>query len=118
LLWRDRLPGTLAVRRGQQVEQRALICAQLARRGRLARFDAALLEPGDEAAGLRALTLGLAGVFVARSLVFLPGDLGGGPASTYQRMDLAVYAPLCLAIAAGAGAVARRHGPSAVAVPA
>ena len=60
----------------------------------------------------RALTLGLAGVFALRSVVYLPGDLAGGLATTYQRLDLTVYAPLCLAIALGAAAVARRHGPA------
>ena len=65
----------------------------------------------------RLLTLGLAGVFALRSVVYLPSDLAGGLATTYERMDLTVYAPLCLAIALGAAAVARRHGPAPVARP-
>ena len=69
-------------------------------------------------AGLRGLTLGLAGVFAVRSVVYLPGDLAGGVETTYERLDLTVYAPLCLAIAAGAAAVARRHGPAVAAAPA
>jgi hypothetical protein len=41
--------------------------------------------------------------------VGLPLDLAGGLRRRYQRLDLAVYAPLCGAISAGAAAVARRH---------
>ena len=51
-------------------------------------------------------------MFALRSVVYLPGDLAGGLETTYQRLDVGVYAPLCLAIALGAGAVARRHGPA------
>ena len=61
---------------------------------------------------LRALTLAVGGLFAARAVVYLPADLAGGFATTYQRMDAAVYAPLCLGVAAGALAVARRHGPA------
>ena len=59
--------------------------------------------------GLRAATLALAGVFGLRAVAYVPGDVAGGPSTTYQRLDLAVYSPLCAAIAAGAFAVARRH---------
>jgi hypothetical protein len=58
----------------------------------------------------RALTLALGGVFLARSVAYLPSDLLGGLQTTYQRLDFAVYAPLCVAIGAGTFAVVRRHG--------
>jgi hypothetical protein len=57
----------------------------------------------------RALTLGVAGVFALRGAVSVPLDLAGGLRRRHQRLDLAVYAPLCAAIGAGAAAVARRH---------
>jgi hypothetical protein len=58
----------------------------------------------------RALALALSGAFLLRSVAYVPGDLAGGLETTYQRLDLAVYAPLCLLIGVGAAAVARRHG--------
>ena len=38
------------------------------------------------------------------------GDLAGGLETTYEQLDLAVYAPLCLLVGTGAAAVVRRHG--------
>jgi hypothetical protein len=59
---------------------------------------------------VRALALAIAAAFLARAVAYLPSDLLGGLETTYQRLDLAVYAPLCLAIGAGTFAVVRRHG--------
>jgi len=61
-------------------------------------------------ARVRALALAIAAAFLARSVAYLPSDLLGGLETTYQRLDLAVYAPLCAAIGAGTFAVVRRHG--------
>jgi hypothetical protein len=58
----------------------------------------------------RALALAIAAAFLARSVAYVPSDLLGGLETTYQRLDLAVYAPLCLALGAGTFAVVRRHG--------
>ncbi len=55
--------------------------------------------------------LALGGTFLARGVAYIPSDFAGGLQTTYQRLDLAVYAPLCLLIGLGATAVARRHGP-------
>jgi hypothetical protein len=40
-------------------------------------------------------------VFFARAVAYLPSDLLGGLDNTYQRLDLALYAPLCLGLATG-----------------
>jgi hypothetical protein len=61
-------------------------------------------------ARVRAAALAVAGAFLVRAVAYLPSDLAGGLETTYQRLDLAVYAPLCLLLGAGAAAVARRHG--------
>jgi hypothetical protein len=56
---------------------------------------------------------GVAGIFLARGLVFPPLDIANGLDDTYDRLDLAVYSPLCLALAIGTGLVLReRHFPS------
>ena len=60
--------------------------------------------------GVRAVSLAIAAAFLARSVAYVPSDLLGGLETTYQRLDLAVYAPLCAAIGAGTFAVVRRHG--------
>ena len=61
-------------------------------------------------ARVRATALAIAGAFLVRSVAYVPSDLAGGLETTYQRLDLGVYAPLCLLIGAGSAAVARRHG--------
>ena len=43
-----------------------------------------------------------------RGVAYVPSDLRGGPGDTYERLDLAVYSPLCLALGAGSAVVARR----------
>jgi hypothetical protein len=63
----------------------------------------------EASVGARALALGVAGVFGLRGAIGVPLDLTGGLRRRFQRLDLALYAPLCGAICAGAVAVARRH---------
>lgn len=48
-----------------------------------------------------------AGLFV-RAVAYLPSDLIGGLEDTYQRLDMALYAPLCLGLAAGTAVVVRQ----------
>ncbi len=55
----------------------------------------------------RVATWGVAGVLVFRGMVMIPLDLVGGIDTLYDRLDLTIYSPLCLALAAGASAVAR-----------
>jgi uncharacterized protein YndB with AHSA1/START domain len=43
----------------------------------------------------------VAGVLLARGVVYIPIDLAGGLDDTYSRLDLAIYSPLCLALGAG-----------------
>jgi Protein of unknown function (DUF3995) len=52
---------------------------------------------------------GVAGIFLARGLVFPPLDLANGLKDRYDRLDLAVYSPLCLALATGTALVLRRN---------
>jgi Protein of unknown function (DUF3995) len=66
----------------------------------------------------RVLTAGIAAAFGARAVAYLPSDLAGGLATTYQRFDLALYAPLCMLIGAGAAAIVRRHGAARTPLPA
>jgi hypothetical protein len=62
----------------------------------------------------------VAGVLLARGVVYIPIDLAGGLDDTYSRLDLAIYSPLCLALGAGtvrllthaSGAVRPRIGPA------
>jgi hypothetical protein len=61
---------------------------------------------GSESRLLRRATWGVAGVLLARGAVFIPLDLIGGLDEIYDRLDLAIYSPLCLALGAGAAAVA------------
>jgi uncharacterized protein DUF3995 len=61
-------------------------------------------------ARVRALALAVAGAFLVRAVAYLPGDVAGGLETTYQQLDLAVYAPLCVLVGTGAAAVGRRHG--------
>ena len=58
---------------------------------------------------LRAATWTTAGVLVARGALFVPVDLLGGLSSEVERLDLALYSPLCLALGIGAAIVARSH---------
>jgi hypothetical protein len=66
---------------------------------------------GTPSTRARAAALAVAGAFLLRSVAYLPSDLAGGLETVYQRLDLAVYAPLCLAIGVGTAAIVRRHAP-------
>ena len=43
----------------------------------------------------------MTGVLVARGLLYIPIDLANGLDGSYDRLDLAIYSPLCLALGAG-----------------
>ena len=45
---------------------------------------------------------------LARGVVYIPSDVAGGPKGAYQRLDLTLYSPLCLALGAGTAIVARQ----------
>jgi hypothetical protein len=47
-------------------------------------------------------------VLLARGAIGIASDLHGGVEERYQRLDLAIYSPLCLALGGGAALVARR----------
>lgn len=57
----------------------------------------------------RLATWATAGVFTARGVLGPIADAFTGP-GTYERLDLAIYSPLCLAIGSGAAALAWRAG--------
>jgi hypothetical protein len=63
---------------------------------------------GARSRGLRAAAWGVAAVFFVRGVAYLPSDLTGGLEDTYRRLDLALYAPLCLCLAAGTAIVVRQ----------
>lgn len=67
---------------------------------------------------VRAAGWGVSGVLLARGLVFLPSELAGGPEDLYERLDLAVYSPLCLALGAGTALVVHATRPAAPTVEA
>jgi Protein of unknown function (DUF3995) len=57
---------------------------------------------------VRRLTRGIAAVFWIRGAAGPPFDLIRGRDGVYERLDLAIYSPLSLALGAGTAAVARR----------
>ena len=64
------------------------------------------------AGGTRSRTLNAAGrgvvaIFLARGLLYPPLDISGGLDDPYDRLDLAIYSPLCLALAVGTALVLR-----------
>jgi len=63
---------------------------------------------GPRSPWLRRAAWGVAAVFFVRGVAYLPSDLIGGLEDTYQRLDLALYAPLCLGLAAGTAVVLRQ----------
>jgi Protein of unknown function (DUF3995) len=70
---------------------------------------------GNTAAGTRSRVLrlgawGVSGVLLARAAIGIADDLHGGIQEHYQRLDLMIYSPLCLALGTGAALVARRAG--------
>lgn len=52
----------------------------------------------------------MAGVFLIRGAASPPMDLIRGSDGLYERLDLAIYSPLCLVLGAGTAALARRGG--------
>ncbi|MBA3264625.1 MAG: DUF3995 domain-containing protein [Thermoleophilaceae bacterium] len=73
---------------------------------------------GPRSRALRRAAWGVAAVFVARGVVYIPSDLIGGLDDAYQRFDLAIYSPLCLALGAGTAVVARRASAASRLMPA
>lgn len=77
---------------------------------------------GARARTVRIAAWGVAAGLLGRAVVFLPSDLLGGLDTPFKRYDLAFYAPLCLALGAGAASVLWRtdgcRTPAAVARPA
>lgn len=66
---------------------------------------------GEPSAAVRRLAWGVAGVFLLRGAGSPPIDLIRGLDGLYERLDLAIYSPLCLALGVGATAVAWRASP-------
>lgn len=57
---------------------------------------------------VRRLAWAVAGVLLVRGTVSIPVDLTRGFDEIYERLDLVIYSPVCLALGAGAAIVARR----------
>lgn len=65
---------------------------------------------GARARTVRIAAWGVAAGLLVRGVVLLPSDLLGGLDTPFERLDLAVYSPLCLALGAGAATVLWRTG--------
>jgi Protein of unknown function (DUF3995) len=63
---------------------------------------------GTRSRWVRRTAWGVGGIFLVRGLVFPPLDIANGLDDTYDRLDLAFYSPLCLALAIGTALVLRR----------
>ena len=63
---------------------------------------------GTRSRTLRGAAWGVAAILLVRGVVYPPLDLLGGLDDSYDRLDLAVYSPLCLALASAAVLVLRR----------
>ncbi len=76
---------------------------------------AALVRAGANGARgrVRLAAWAVVGVLVVRGAVYPPIDLAGGLDTTFSRLDLALYSPLCLALGAGAARLLLR-APAAV----
>ena len=66
---------------------------------------------GTRSATLRGAAWTASVVLVGRGAVSVASNLSGGPDDTYQRLDLAIYSPLCLALGAGTAAAVARKAP-------
>lgn len=64
---------------------------------------------GTRSRWVRRAAWGVAGIFAARGVVFPPLDIANGLDDAYDRLDVAVYSPLCLALAIGTALVLRRR---------
>ena len=59
---------------------------------------------------VRGAAWAVSAAFLARGAASISADLVGGPADAYQRLDLAIYSPLSLALGAGTAAAVARTG--------
>jgi Protein of unknown function (DUF3995) len=73
----------------------------------LAAVSVAAVAAGRREPLLRAATWATANVLLVRGALFPPVDLAGGLSTELERLDFAVYSPLCLALGLGAAIVAR-----------
>jgi hypothetical protein len=64
---------------------------------------------GTRSRALHAAGWGVAAIFLARGLVYPPLDVIGGLDDRYDRLDLAIYSPLCLGLAIATAVVLRRR---------
>jgi hypothetical protein len=62
-------------------------------------------DRGIRGRAVRLAAWAVAAAFLARSVAYLPSDLGGGVETPFDRLDLALYSPLCLAIGSGTALV-------------
>ena len=62
---------------------------------------------GTHSRALRGAAWGVSAVLLARGVAYIPSDLNGGLDDNYQRLDLTIYSPLCLALGAATALVAR-----------
>jgi hypothetical protein len=67
---------------------------------------------GTRSRALRGAAWGVAGIFLVRGLVYPPLDVIGGLDDTDDRLDLAIYSPLCLALGLGTTLVLRGTAPA------
>ena len=67
---------------------------------------------GMPSRALRGAAWGISAVFLARGVVYIPTDLIGGLGDGFERLDLAIYSPLCLALGAGTAVVVRCTSPT------
>ena len=74
----------------------ALVAAILVGGARIVRAAA-----GGAGGRVRLAAWGVAGVLLTRGTVYVPIDLAGGLETTYSRLDLTIYSPLCLALGIG-----------------
>jgi hypothetical protein len=63
---------------------------------------------GTRSRWVRRTAWGVAGIFLIRGLAFPPLDIANGLDDRYDRLDLAFYSPLCLALAIGTALVLRQ----------
>jgi Protein of unknown function (DUF3995) len=66
---------------------------------------------GGRSRALRGAAWGVAAILLVRGAVYPPLDVLGGLDDTYDRLDLAIYSPLCLALALATMLVLRRTPP-------
>lgn len=73
---------------------------------------------GSSSQWLRRATSAISTVLLARGAISIPVDFIRGFDHIYERLDLAIYSPLCLALGAGAAVIAHRAAhPTTVSLP-